>query len=381
MFISDKLQAANNRPAGFDYLRLSLAILVVGSHFTALTFGAQFQKEFWLMEFWGFRLLRPFLAVVLPMFFALSGFLIAASLFRCKTLISFYGLRILRIVPALAVEITLSALILGPLVTNLSLASYFNDPLFWSYFLNIIGDIHFLLPGVFLDNTFPKIVNGQLWTIPWELWCYILVGIMSIALVLRSRWILLGLVLGVNAYFFVWGKGVYGPEPAVNGVVLVACFLAGVVLFAFKDKVAHDWKILVACTLASFVLLLKWDGEYLAAFPIAYMTVHLGLLDPPRSRLLFSGDYSYGMYLYGFPLQQTMINLNHFTGVWYYVVAISTYPLIVATAVISWWLIENRALSLKRYLPFIEQWGITYLRVVTFRARENLNPPSRVGLD
>ena len=59
------------------------------------------------------------------MFFCLSGFLVAGSLERCRTPISFAGLRIFRIFPALVVEVLLSALILGPLLTHYSLKMYF----------------------------------------------------------------------------------------------------------------------------------------------------------------------------------------------------------------------------------------------------------------
>lgn len=67
------------------------------------------------------------------MFFALSGFLVAASFERTKTLGMFYGLRAIRIYPALAFDTIVSALILGPLFTGLPLSSYFSDPLFLRY--------------------------------------------------------------------------------------------------------------------------------------------------------------------------------------------------------------------------------------------------------
>ena len=97
------------------------------------------------------------------MFFALSGFLVAGSMERTPKLSQFLTLRIIRLVPALAVEVLLCALILGPLVTNKPLWDYFAAPEFWAYFRNIVGDVHFTLPGVFEDNKLPRIVNASLW--------------------------------------------------------------------------------------------------------------------------------------------------------------------------------------------------------------------------
>ena len=104
------------------------------------------------------------------MFFALSGFLVASSLERCKTLFTFLGLRAIRILPALAVEIFISALIIGPLFTTEPAKAYFAAPEFHDYFLNILGDIHYHLPGVFAANP-SDAVNGQLWTVPYEMIC------------------------------------------------------------------------------------------------------------------------------------------------------------------------------------------------------------------
>lgn len=69
-------------------------------------------------------------------------------------------------------ETLLSALILGPVVTSLTLGAYFSNPEFFRYFGNMIGWVYYFLPGVFLDNPLPRTVNGQLWTLQPEFWCY-----------------------------------------------------------------------------------------------------------------------------------------------------------------------------------------------------------------
>ena len=112
-------------------MRLALATGVIWLHSIEVADGMRAALAVW--GSWG----RPFVAVILPMFFALSGFLVAGSLQRNKSLISFLGLRVIRLVPALFVEVTLSAIILGPIFTEYKLISYFSYKEFFEYFLNI----------------------------------------------------------------------------------------------------------------------------------------------------------------------------------------------------------------------------------------------------
>lgn len=91
--------------------------------------------------------------------------------FALPIFFAFLGLRASRLVPALKAEVFLCARLVGPLLTALPLAAYFSDQQFWSYFLNIVGHIQFLLPGVFRDTPFFEAVNVSLWTVPYELEC------------------------------------------------------------------------------------------------------------------------------------------------------------------------------------------------------------------
>jgi peptidoglycan/LPS O-acetylase OafA/YrhL len=108
--IQNQLDFVQNRPSGFDYLRLILAISVIAVHSVMLCSG---QFPFWTGP------LRPLVCFILPSFFALSGFLVTGS-FERNTIPAFFTLRALRIFPALAVEVLISALIIGPLLTTVS---------------------------------------------------------------------------------------------------------------------------------------------------------------------------------------------------------------------------------------------------------------------
>ncbi|WGS22326.1 acyltransferase family protein [Bradyrhizobium sp. ISRA463] len=131
---------------GFDFLRIALAISVVAAHTPYVATGGSAPEQMWIVWF-------PQYAI-LVMFFALSGFLIAASGLRLS-LKEFLVNRGMRIVPALAVEIVLSALILGPIFAALPLSDYFASAGTYKYFTNVVGLVNYVLPGVFAGNPAP----------------------------------------------------------------------------------------------------------------------------------------------------------------------------------------------------------------------------------
>jgi peptidoglycan/LPS O-acetylase OafA/YrhL len=116
--LQDQLDAVHDHPSGFDYLRLVLAISVIVWHSVAVCYGGVIQAEFFGGP------LRPLLYSIVPAFFALSGFLVASSLERNK-IPQFVTLRIMRIFPALVVEVFISALVIGPLLTTFTWRMYF----------------------------------------------------------------------------------------------------------------------------------------------------------------------------------------------------------------------------------------------------------------
>src|SRR6185369_417175 len=150
---------------GFDFLRILLATSIIGWHAAKLSGHVEIARAsvFWFSEY-----------ILVPMFFALSGFLVAGSSMRLSTK-NFLLNRAARILPALVADIVFAALLIGPLVTTLSAKQYFTDPAFFTYFLNITGWMQYDLPGVFQNN--PKHdVNGSLWTVPFEMGCYVMLA-------------------------------------------------------------------------------------------------------------------------------------------------------------------------------------------------------------
>lgn len=367
--IGERFAAAGNRPSGFDYLRLTLATGVVAIH----TFNAVYPMSHALALWQG--PLRPMLAAVLPMFFALSGFLVAGSLERSRTMVSFLGLRAIRLAPALAVDTLLAALILGPLLTALPLDAYFADPLFRLYLRNILGDVHYLLPGVFA--THPTVaVNLQLWTVPWELVCYVVLTLLALFGLARRRTALLILSVALAAVTAVALPAVYTltERTAVPAPLLVECFLFGVVAWLYRDRIPLGRVPLIASAVLTGVLMRHPFGDLLAAIPVTYLTIALGLLNPPRTLPVASGDYSYGIFLYGFPIQQLVYALLGPHPWW--LNFLLAYPAIVLLAVFSWHCVEAPARRLRPALFGLEA-GLLRRGEWLAPARWLLRPPTR----
>lgn len=103
----------------------------------------------------------------------------------------FLGLRAIRIYPALVMEAVLSALLLGSFFTTSPLAAYFCNHTYYRYMFNVIGDITYWLSGAFADNPNPYMVNRQLWTVPFELYCHASISVAFLIGVVRRPLILL----------------------------------------------------------------------------------------------------------------------------------------------------------------------------------------------
>ena len=348
---NDRMVETGGRTTGFDYLRIGLAVAVVMWHTIPLSYGRA------VGDIVMHGPLRPIVAFILPTFFALSGFLVAGSLDRTRSLFRFGSLRALRIVPALAVEVVLSALILGPLLTVLPLGQYFADHHFRMYFFNVMGWIHFQLPGVFQTNPVPDVVNGQLWTIPFELECYAALAALAAVGIVRRPWLFLLTVLGLLILIIARdarGGGLADATGAVSGRLLVVAFLAGVLLHRFRDRVAYSWPLFGAALVALVLLLEIPRGDYLAPFASAYVVGFLGLQSPRANVLVKFGDLSYGVFLYGFAVQQVVASLGTWTHHWYINAAI-TLPAVTAFAAFSWYVIEKPALGLRRHLHIFDK--------------------------
>ena len=332
--LEDRLIATGGKPSGFDYMRIVLAICVVLFHEADICYG--FSVGLAVKTGWA----RPFIALILPMFFALSGFLVAGSWERCKSLITFGGLRLLRLVPALAVESFLGIVVLGTIFTTLPLGQYFRDPQTWSYLKNIYGSIHYLLPGVFQHNN-DTWVNRQLWVLPFELKAYIVLGAMTLVFASRSRsWLLcLAAAYAAKTLLDFYRHDYGGDTGTVPGPQLVVAFLAGLLLYRYRPQIPYSGALAAVAAAISLGLLSQhWLQPWAAPF-VAYVTVYLGLQQPKRTWIV-EGDYSYATYLYGYPIQQAVWTALPWARAWWSNFLVAGI-FIAGVAVVSWHLVER----------------------------------------
>jgi peptidoglycan/LPS O-acetylase OafA/YrhL len=347
--IDDAIRAAGGRTNGFDYIRLVLSLAVVASHSINVTMGQKAVSEFFYSGW------RPILILVLPSFFALSGFLVAGSLMRCRTLASFLYLRGIRLLPALAVEVFVSAIVIGSIFTTLPLKDYYLHPEFRAYFLNILGLIHFYLPGVFENNVMPGKVNSQLWTIPNELRCYVALSLCAIFRLHRKP--KLFLIVVIFAEIINDASSLAFPRHSaeiVRGVGLVMSFFWGVVFYQFKEKILQSASITLFAAAFVLVLALLPGGENFIALPACIITVYVGTRNLPRNWFTVGSDYSYGIYLYGFPIQQTLVASWPYQMGWFENIV---WSILIATslAALSWRFIEKPALELRSKVSRIDK--------------------------
>ena len=287
--------------------------------------------------------------VLVPMFFALSGFLVTGSAFRTKSVLLFLSFRSLRIVPALFVEVSLSALVLGPLLTDVPLSRYFSDHKFFNYFGNIIGRVRFELPGLFLDNPVPEIVNRNLWTLPPEFYCYLIIAAMIITRFLFDR-VKFSVLFAIATLALIFSNlfSLY-EENITSAPTIVYYFFCGAVTYHWREYIPYNRWIFLTSLGAVYFHFLSYNG-YVLIFPLflTYVIVYLGLTEFPRVKFLQSGDYSYGIYLYGFPISQALVAVIPQLRGHGILVSATAIPLTFAFAALSWHFIEKPVLALKR---------------------------------
>jgi peptidoglycan/LPS O-acetylase OafA/YrhL len=157
--------------------------------------------------------------------------------------------------------------------------------------------------------------------------------------------------------------------------LLVFAFVTGVTFYRWGDRIPWDWR-LAACAGAWALLapvFIHGIGIHLTPIATTYLTVYLGLQNPKKWWVLSTGDYSYGMYLYGYPIQQAVMAMNPALRHWWINLLIA-YPLAAAFAFASWHLVEKHALKLKGRLLRAENSAISTTQMgqrglKSFRAR------------
>jgi peptidoglycan/LPS O-acetylase OafA/YrhL len=330
----------------FDFLRVLAALMVLISHSYVLS-GRPGDEP--LLRLTG---LEGFGELGVSAFFVISGFLIAASFERTPNVPAFVANRVLRIVPALAVVVVLSALILGPLVSSLPVSDYFGRSQTWSYVARniLVYPVTYELPGVFDGNPFPRAVNGSLWTLRLEFTFYLMVAGLGWWGVLRRAHVAVTCAFAIG-----YGATLLQPDSFGSNLPLLFArngllFFAGASLYCWHGT--GRWHRRAVATVAAIALALALPSGFWApvvmplALPVLVIAFALNPL-PIVARWGRFGDFSYGIYVYAFPVQQFLMYRYGPGTLSAEMLAVVALMLVLPLAAASWWLVERRALAAK----------------------------------
>lgn len=331
-----------NEGNNFDLLRLFAASSVIFSHSFGLVQRSAQPYGDPIYDITHHQMTFGELGVFI--FFICSGFLITASVQRSAGLPSYFAKRMLRIVPGLVFVVVLSIVLLGPLLTTLPLADYFSQRETYTYLRNILMfAAQPELPGVFANNPVIGMVNGSLWTLKFEVFCYVFIAVLNQVRGLHVREVILLAIATTIAGHVYHGVG--------SGYLFyLGFFLSGSALSLLQKHMPVSFPAFAA--LGAIVILSTPLGWLHAACALAgsYCVLYLAYVSRHGTRLRrHIGDYSYGIYLFGFPVQQAVIQLAGPTVTWYQVFLVA-YPITIVLALVSWKVVEEPAMHLRERL-------------------------------
>ena len=332
----------------FGVIRLAMAIAVLFSHSYWFTTGSKIADP--LVRFTGHSIGEHAVQV----FFFLSGILVAQSLLRSRSVMNYAVARALRIMPALVVCVVLTAFVLGPMFSQGGIVHYFTDRQLPLYVLKtlmlVTGSAP--LPHLFSELPLPDMVNVSLWTLKYEVLCYIGLALIGAVGLFNERlrpFTTTMLVMLVAAVFI--GK----PKPldtytfADNLRYFALYFYAGVVAYLMRDYVRINGLLQIPLAALFAAAMGSRFGELACCLFLGYATLWVSTFTfGPLRAFTNENDYSYGVYIFAGPIQQLVISLLPDAGP--SVVSLHALSIALPLAVFSWGLIERPAIALRKPL-------------------------------
>ena len=292
-------------------------------------------------------------------FFIVSGYLVTRSLDQRRSMAAFAAARCLRLFPGLAACVLLAVFVLGPALTPLELRAYFGSGETWTHLVeNIVlfKGVAYTLPGVFAGNPYPSVVNGSLWSLPYEAGAYVLTALLSVA-GRRARAVILLLSLALLADM---------ASPSLRLVsetraMLLASYLTGATAWHFGWQGSRRcWGVVAGLGLAAAA-----TAGFGVTIPLRLVALALGVLafglgftmgrEPPA-------DISYGLYLYGFPVQQSLMTFMAFNP---WQLAAASLLCLLPLAWLSWMCVERPALKQRGALAAVLRRPLQRLRAAS----------------
>lgn len=354
----------------FDFLRFVFATMVIYFHSFPLFFGLGKVSDPIATITQGQAVMGP---IAVSSFLVISGFLVTQSLVKSKNFLSYFIKRLLRLMPALIAATALAAFIVGPIITSLSMGEYFsgglNNPYRFAFDAITLNLFEYQrgIKDLFLGNPYPATVNGSMWTLKHEFLLYLMLPLVFyFRKMIKIEYLIF--IIMVSFFFLTFLQFSYALRlpyvynnhllPVIgsdydNFIRLATYFFYGSFLYVFREKIACNLKLItfaLVVLLVSFYLHILFYGMILV---LPYLIVAAGV-NIKFSSFKKYGDFSYGLYIYAFPVQQTLIFLfrDKIGHLGFFVLSFLS---ILLVAFISWHLIENPCLKQKNKIALFIQ--------------------------
>lgn len=342
----------NRHSNNFDFLRFLAALFVLITHSFALKgipdnldYLGRITNKYYPLSFFGVQF-----------FFLISGYLILKSYLSDSRPVYYLWKRFLRLIPGLLVLLLFVALFLGPSFTTLTLSAYFSE---WSTIRNFLMNIFIFklsgnLPGVFSNLPLPNELVGSLWTLSFEVLCYLGIPILGILGLLKYRSLLLFFYAFLTVLCFFPYLTYQYTLPIVhlklsNLISFSSFFLGGMLVHLYRDKIKYTpiiFFISFIIIICSFIFNNSWFILFSGHVLVPYILFYIAFLPSSLNKFGKWGDFSYGIYIYGFPIQQTLVHITeNSTSV--EVLILLSIILTLPFAYLSWKFVEEPALRLK----------------------------------
>jgi peptidoglycan/LPS O-acetylase OafA/YrhL len=342
-------ETTESRANNLDIVRFFLACVVIHSHSFKLT-GHEYTsltQKFVHLQFGGGTFAVDF-------FFMLSGFLVANSWLRSRGLFDYLKRRTLRIYPGFIACLALCVFVAGPL-GGANLHTYFQSAETYTFFRPLILGPLGSLPGVFANAPWPGEVNTPMWTIRFEFLCYLFLAGLGLAGLLKHRGIILALFIAAVASYAIQMHGQSELPPYVIPVFgaveqiprFIAFFTAGVAFYLYRDVIPQAGALAIVSLVGLAIGIKLHSFQPALAIFGTYLVFYVGFHPKIRfHHFARHGDFSYGMYLYGFVTQQLLV---HYLPIAHQPLVLSALGMCGALclAFMSWHLVEKPFLKLK----------------------------------
>ena len=343
------VQFIDGRNNNFNLIRFIAASMVIYGHCYPLTGRPKLTTQFGYDSG----------SIAVDVFFITSGFLVTGSLLSRYDLKFFSWSRVLRIFPALFINLIFCICVIGPFFTTLTLQDYFlHRQVFNFFFKNLFmffgneGG----LPGVFEKNHYETYVNGSLWTLQYEVKMYASIAILGLLciyiksnLFLKSFVVVSTIVSSVlmSIILFKFLKH-HDPTYIDPHFRLGSMFFVGVYFYTQRSKVILSTTLFLVCIgvliffalltnllFIPYILLIGYIVFYLAYVPKYFL-----------KKISHVPDYSYGLYIYSFPIQQSISLL--YPSIDIPEMFLVSFSSTLVLAALSWHFVEKPALRMKK---------------------------------